>query len=202
MKKFVVIIAIIAIIVLAGCASTGRPELPGEKLDRLDVDLSKLPSLRNANAFTKAWDDFIIDFEGVLPEADDVNWAYFTRFKVVIDMLDANGNVMTFADFNNMAMMTLVYNLEGIVAGGPDVRPNLRGGDPGINIGNAAQKQFNLMGSWSNVHTRGCMIALRARPAGLLLQVTGEGHRAGIRHIQIKEAIFYNDDVISFEDED
>ncbi|MCL2440378.1 MAG: hypothetical protein FWD14_01430 [Treponema sp.] len=189
MKKWGIIIAILGALVLAACASTGSlvDEMPGERLDILRVDVSKFPAVRNANPFTKRFDDFILDLSAVLPEEDAVNWAYFNRFVVRVQYFDANRNPI--ANANDLGMMTLVYDLAVIE------RPGGRGGDPGVNVGNAAQKQFNVMGGWTTAHTRGCIINLRARPAGLILQNAADH----VRFIEIKEIIFYNDDMIEID---
>jgi len=184
MKKFGVILSILTLIALLGGCASG-PELT--KMDILTVDLSALPYTKNTAPLTRQWADVIFDFEGVLP--DDIDWGNFNRLIVKINYFDANNRLI--AHDNDLAMLTLVYDLsqlENPVLG--------RGADPGINIGNAAQKQFNLMGEWSNVHTRGCMIALLRKPGALVLQ----NSNARVAFIEVTEITFYNDDVISFED--
>jgi len=185
MKKLGVILAILlAVTLVAGCASAP----PRVQMDQLIVDLSLLPATRNAEPYARSWADFIINFEGVFPE--NVDWGYFNRFRLVLQFFDANGRPIE--GDNDLVMMTLVYDLSKLEA------PLGRGGDPGLNVGNAAQKQFNLMGSWSNVHTRGCMIMLTGAPGGLVLQNTSNPL---VKFVEVKEIIFYNDEVVlTYED--
>ncbi|MCL2230230.1 MAG: hypothetical protein FWC01_03985 [Treponema sp.] len=191
MKKLGVILAILLVVTFAAsCVST-----PKVQMERLIVDLSKLPLIKNEVAVgtNRYADVLLVDFTGPDVFPANVDWGYFNRFRLVIDYFDRDGRRLEHD--NDHAMMTLLYDIRkdssGEFVGG-------RGGDPGINNGNAAQKQFNLQGSWSNVHTRGCMIMLKKAPAGLLLQNAGT-NRVGF--IEVKEIVFYNDEVF-FEYED
>jgi len=187
MKKIGVIIAIIAVIAvvaLAGCVSGPK----GEQLDQLTLDLSLLPATRNAAPLTRQWADFIIDLTPILPE--NVDWGFFTRMIVKVNYYDVNGRMIEHD--NDLAMLTLVYDLSKLEV--PDFG---RGADPGVNIGNAAQKQFNLMGQWSNVHTRGCMVMLTKAPGALVLQ----NSNPRVAFLEIVEITFYNEDLVSFEDD-
>jgi hypothetical protein len=192
MKKPGVIIAIsviIAITALTGCATASNLV----KVDEFVVDLSTLPMVRNAEPGpTAAWADvLLVDFTDVFPK--DIDWGHFNRFLLQIDYYDVNGRLIPHD--NDLVMMTLLYDISQIGGNEP---AGARGGDPGINIGNAAQKQFNLQGTWSNVHTRGCMIMLRRAPGGILLQTTGTAR--GIRFIEIKKMVFYNDELVEYEE--
>jgi len=192
MKKMGVILACLLVVTfVAGCVST-----PKVQMERFIVDLSKLPRIKNEAAVgtNRYADVLLVDFTGPDVFPADLDWAYFNRFRLVIDYFDREGRHIEHD--NDHAMLTLLYDIRkdgsGEFIGG-------RGGDPGVNVGNAAQKQFNLMGSWSNVHTRGCMIMLKKAPAGLLLQNAGSNK---VGFIEVKEIVFYNDEVfLEYEDD-
>jgi len=80
--------------------------------DRLTVDLKTLPATRNEAAFTKSWDDFLVEFP-VWPA--NINWANFNRVIVRIKYFDANNQEIPQAD--SQVMVTLIYDPKGDIRG-------------------------------------------------------------------------------------
>ncbi|MCL2801273.1 MAG: hypothetical protein FWD28_05905 [Treponema sp.] len=193
MKKFKGLLAILVVFVLVGgCAS-----VPLIKMDEFIVDLSLLAAVRNAQPCATAVyaDVIMIDLTPALP--DNIDYGHFNRMLIKLDFFDINGRPVRHD--NDTAMISLYYDLSlwgQNDAAGKELFD--RGGDPGPNVGNQAQKQFNVMGTWGNVHTMGCMIMLTKRPQGLLIQTAGQPR--GVRFIELKQLIFYNDEVVEYDD--
>jgi hypothetical protein len=175
MRKAGIIIAIIAILAVAGCATTGGAAKSGGGAagDAYYVDLTTLPLTRNASAFTKAWDDLLIP----LPEFP-VDVTQFQRVTIRCNYFDAAGAEITQADSN--VMVTLIYDPSGDIRGPSD--------GPGPNT---PLKEFNVGGFSGAVSTdRGVRIRLTKQPGAILFQ-NNSGSK--VAFIEITQLAFHND---------
>jgi len=192
MKKLGVIAAVIAILAVVGCASTGGSKSAGSGGEPYVVDLSTLKAVtlgqgdtigaptgqtvRNVQPFTKNYDDLMILF----PEFP-VDVTKYSRVTIRCKYFGADGNEIAPADGN--AMVVLVYDINGDKRG-----PAM---DPGPNT---PLKEMNLMGYSGAVSTdRGVRVRLSKAPGGILFQ----NSNAGVRFIEVTGIIFHNGDFSS-----
>jgi len=164
MKKLVVTLMIFLIVM-------GSVNLFAQ--DRLTVDLNTLPATRNAAAFTKNYDDFLIEF----PEwPATINWANFNRVIIKAKYFDANNREIRQAD--GKAMVSLIEDPKGDIRGPGDAVPS-----PNIPF-----KTFNVGGGSSAVSTNnGAAVRLTKAPGAILFQNSD----AGVRFIEVQEITFY-----------
>jgi len=172
MKKFGLIIAIVAI-VLAGCASGGGGGGGGGGVEPFIVDLSTL-QVRNANAFSKAWDDHFIELPAsILPS----NFNQYTRMTLTCKYFSASGEELPQAD--SQVMATMVYNKDG------DWRGPSMGPGP-----NTPVKEFNVGGFSGMIHKdRGIRITFREAPQGVLLQ---NNAGSAVAFVELTSLVFHN----------
>ncbi|MDR0321960.1 MAG: hypothetical protein LBI28_10685 [Treponema sp.] len=185
MKKIGVILAIIAIVALAGCPSTGKSGGGGEPFV---VDLNTLTAVkalpgdkvgpptglhvRNADPFTKNYDDLLILF----PQFP-VDITQFQRVTVVCKYFGESGTEMAQAD--TRAMVSFIYDLDG------DWRGPAMGAGP-----NTPLKEMNVGGFSSNISTdRGMrMSKLSRQPAAILFQNSD----ISVKFIELTALVFHN----------
>jgi len=186
MKKWGIVVAIVAAAALLGCASTGG----GAKADSggagesYTVDLSKLvaytidenglgqPSgetVRNKTPFARNYDNLPILFS----ELPDVT--KFSRVTIKIKCFAADGSEITPKDGN--AMVSLFYDPNGDI---------FSDGSKNLII-----KEFNVGGfSGSVSNDRGVRMRLTQNPGGILLQNSNEN----VKFIELTEVKFHNGD--------
>jgi hypothetical protein len=159
MKKIGVILTIaIALTLVVGCASSGgssggKAASATPDLKPYSVDLTTLPFVRNAKAFTRNYDDLIIRF----PEFP-VDVTKYTRVTITCKYFDAAGEEMEQSD--TKAMVSLVYDPDSKDRG-PDMGPG----------GNAALKEMNVGGYSGLVNTdKGTRVRLTKAPGAIILQ--------------------------------
>jgi len=175
MKKIGIVLAIIVgLTFIAGCASKPAPApapAPAAALTSYSVDLSSLPAKRNAKAFTKNYDDFLIEFPKF-----PVDIAQFKRATITCKYYDAAGKEIAQAD--GKAMVTLIYDPKGDLRG-PDMGPGA----------NTPLKEFNLGGGSGLVSgERGVRVNLTKAPGAILFQNTD----ANVKFIEVTEITFRN----------
>jgi hypothetical protein len=140
--------------------------------DRLTVDLSTLPATKNANAFTKNYDDFLITFPAW---PSNINWSNFNRIIVKVKYFGANGNEIRQAD--GQAMVVLIYDPAG------DIRGPEMGAGP-----NTPLKEFNLGGGSSSLHRdAGGRLNINKAPGAILFQ----NSNVNVRFIEVQEITFF-----------
>ena len=140
--------------------------------DRLTVDLSTLPAIRNEAAFTKQYDDFLVRFPAW---PANINWSNFNRIIVRAKYFGANGNEIR--QDNDLLMVVLIYDPDGDIRG--------PGSGPGPNT---PLKVFNVGGNFTTIHTnRGVALSLDKAPGAILFQNLG----ANVRFVEIQEITFF-----------
>jgi len=190
MKKISVIFAVLAILVLAGCASTGGGgggAAAGGGSAPYSVNLSTMravrigagdvigeptgESVRNKDAFTKNYDDLMLLFPADMPDITG-----YQRVTIKCKYFNGDGEEIMQGDSN--AMVSLVYDLNG------DLRGPAMGAGP-----NTPLKEFNVGGFSGQVSTdRGMRVALSKNPAAILFQ----NSNAGVKFIEVTEITFHN----------
>ena len=177
MKKFVVIVALISVLVLIGCGSTGRAAEPTD-LEPFIVDLSTLPLIRNAEPFEQNYGDFMIRF----PEFP-VDLTRYSRVTIRAKCFDLDGNEMEFT-YQNNAMVSLIID--------PDV-PDAQIRTEGPNV---PLKEFNVTPDAStrqstDVSTsRGVRVRMSRNPGAILFQNAGRE----VGFIEVVAIVFHNGD--------
>jgi hypothetical protein len=183
MKKIGVVLIAIAILGLAGCASSQKS---GEPSEPYVVDMSTLTiaalngtpistggPIKNPNPFTKMYDDLLILF-GPFPA--DLDWPSHAYLTVAITCYDGNGAVINPANGN--AMVVLVYDIKGDIRG-PDMGPGP----------NTPLKEFNIGGSSGSVHKEmGARSRLTKAPQAILFQNSD----AKVKYIEVTSIIFHD----------
>jgi len=141
--------------------------------NRLTVDLSTLPATRNAAPFTRAWDNFFIQFP---PWPANINWSNFNRAIIRIKYFDENGVEIRQSD--SRAVAILVYDPAGDIFGLPN-------GGPSSNI---PLKELNVGGGSGMVHRdNGARISLDRAPGGINFQ----NNDLSVRFIEVTEITFF-----------
>jgi len=105
MKKFGVIIAIIAALaVFAGCGTSGGSGAAagGATLEPIEVDLSKLPAVRNTKPFAKQYDDFFIRMPNL-----GINFNQYPRVLITVKYFNAAGQEIEQGDDNIMVVFVV-----------------------------------------------------------------------------------------------
>ncbi|MCL2759149.1 MAG: hypothetical protein FWD22_02945 [Treponema sp.] len=189
MKKIGVLLAIIAIVALVGCATGGGGAAAGGSgAAPFVVDLSTLTAvstlpgdkvgepyegLKNINAFTKAWDDLLILF----PE-NFVDISKYTRVTITAKYYNQAGEEIPQGD--SVAIVSLLRNVEG------DWRGPAQGPGP-----NTPLKEFNVGGFSGLVHKdRGVRHGCATPPQAVLFQ----NNNANTGFIELTGVIFHNGD--------
>jgi outer membrane murein-binding lipoprotein Lpp/uncharacterized Zn ribbon protein len=187
MKKFCIVLAVLAALVLAGCASSGGGSSSGGGAagDVYSVDLSTLTIIqevgdklnmdaafkgtKNADPLARSWRWFVAEFD-TLP----ANITDYQRVTIRIQCYDADGNEMKGADSN--AQVIMFYDLNGELH---------KDGDP-----NLVFKEMNV-GGFSGLldKERGVRTRLKAPPQGIVLQAAQNEPK----FIEVTEITFHND---------
>ena len=140
--------------------------------DRYTVPLNTLPATRNAEPFTKRFDDFLIRFPAF---PANINWSNFDRVIVRARYFNAAGNEIRQQD--DRAMVVLIYDPAGDIRG-PEMGPGP----------NTPLKQFNIGGGSGSVHRDGgSAIRLDKAPGAILFQ----NSHADVRFIEVDEITFF-----------
>jgi len=141
--------------------------------DRLTVDLKTLPATRNATAFTKNYDDFMVEFPA-WPAT--INWANFNRVIIKAKYFDATGKEIRQND--GMAMVSLIEDPKGDIRGPGDAIPS-----PNIPF-----KTFNVGGGSSAISSNnGSPVRFTKAPGAILFQNSTND----VKFIEIQEITFY-----------
>jgi hypothetical protein len=179
MKKLGIVLAIITIVALAGCASGGggaKKGAPAGGGEPFVVDLSTLPSVKNEKPFTKNWDDFLI----ILPQFP-VDVTQYQRLTITAKYYNAQGEEVEQQD--SKAMVVLIYDPDG------DIRGPAMGPGP-----NTPVKELNVGGFSGLVNKdRGVRISLKQAPGALLFQ----NNDTSISFIELTSFVFHNGDYSS-----
>ncbi|MCL2196233.1 MAG: hypothetical protein FWB77_01315 [Treponema sp.] len=177
MKKLGMILAIIAIIALAGCGSGGGgggAAAAGGGAAPFIVDLSTLALTKNASAFTKGWDDLLIDLPATSMPSD---MSGYTRVTIDAKYFSADGTEIAPSD--SMVMVTMIYDPSGDIRG-PSMGPGA----------NTPVKEFNVGGFSGMIHKdRGVRCTFSQVPRAVLLQ-----NNAGspVAFAQLTKLVFHN----------
>jgi hypothetical protein len=182
MKKFVVVLAIIALVatsVWAGGKSDKGSKGSGGGAEPFIVDLSTLPLVKNASPFTKGYDDLLINLpKSSLPS----DFSKYTRVTITAIYFNSAGDELPQAD--SMCMVSMIYDLDG------DIRGPAMGPGP-----NTPVKEFNVGGFSGLTHSdKGIRVTFKQPPQAILLQNNG-GSPA--MFIELTGLIFHNGDYSS-----
>jgi hypothetical protein len=193
MKKISVILAVLVVLVLAGCAtggggggSTAAAAGGGAAAYSVPLDsfrLAKISSpgdvvgppigaaVKNTDPFTKNYDDLLLLFPADMPDVTK-----YQRVTIRCKYFNADGAEIGQGDSN--AMVSLIYDLTG------DLRGPAMG--PGANT---PLKEFNVGGFSGQVSTdRGMRLTLKQNPAAVLFQ----NSNVGVKFIEVTEVSFHN----------
>jgi len=141
--------------------------------DRLTVDLKTLPLTKNATAFTKNYDDLLIEFPA-WPAT--INWANFNRIVIKAKYFDSNNREVRQQD--GKAMVSLIEDPKGDIRGPGDAVPS-----PNIPF-----KTFNVGGGSSSVSSNnGSPVRLTKAPGAILFQNSD----VNVKFIEVEEITFY-----------
>jgi hypothetical protein len=179
MKKLGVVLAIFAIIALAGCASGGGASSGGGGGGGgavFKVDLSTLPLVKNAAPFSKAWDDLLINLPASSLPSD---FSKYTRFTITAKYYNAGGTEIEQQD--SQCIVSMVYDLTG------DIRGPAMGPGP-----NTPVKEFNVGGFSGMIHKdRGVRVTFREAPQAVLFQ---NNSGSQVAFIELTSMVFHNGD--------
>ena len=162
MKKFAFVF-VLFIIVMGGMEVFAQ--------DRYTVDLNTLPAKRNATAFTRAWDYFVINFPAF---PANINWSNFNRVIVRARYFNADGSEIRQQD--SKVQVTLVYDPNGDLFGPEN--------GPGPNTPLKAQ---NLGGSGSVHRDNGAAVRLNAAPGAIVFQ----NNTPDVAFVEVDEITFF-----------
>ncbi|MDR0503875.1 MAG: hypothetical protein LBH16_11205 [Treponema sp.] len=191
MKKLGFIIAVVAIVAFAGCASGGKSSAAGSSAgggEPYSVDLSTLTQvllaekdaigetvgkgiLRNQTPFPKNYADLMFIFDEF-----PVDVTQYQRITIKCKYFNEAGEEIPAGDTN--AMVVLVYDIDGDKRG------------PAMDAGpNTPLKEMNLMGYSGVVSTdKGSRSRLTKAPGGILFQ----NSNAGVKFIEVTEITWHN----------
>ena len=193
MKKLGIIISILAMLAVAGCASSGgKSSSGGGEGDFYTVDLSTvkvhalLPgdilgeptggTVKNLTPFTKNYDDLFIIF----PQFP-VDVTKFSRVTIRAKYYDANGEEIPPGDGNAMVSIIEDVNVKDSKL--------IRGGAAEGVYPNIPFKQYNTMGFSGTAHTdKGARVRFSKAPGGVLFQ----NSNLGVKYIELTEFTFHN----------
>jgi hypothetical protein len=177
MKKLSVIIAVMALLAFAGCASGGGKAVDPADLPPYAVDISTLPVVKNEKPFTKNYDDFMVR----LPDFP-VDVTKYQRMTIRAKVFNAAGEQIPF-EYSQNCMVSVIIN--------PDV-PDAQIRTEGPNV---PLKEFNVAPDFvpsrqaSDVSSdRGVRVRLTAPPKALLFQNAGDQ----VKFIEVTEIVFHN----------
>ena len=171
MKKIGIVLAFVVALALLGCPSQPPPPAPAPAaaITSYTVDLGSLPAKRNAKAFAKNYDDFLIE----LPTFP-VDVTQFSRVTITAKYFDAAGKEIAQAD--GQAMVSFLYDPKSKDRG-PDMGPG----------GNAPLKEFNIGGASGLVSgERGVRVKLTQQPGAVLFQ----NSNVNVKFIEVTEITF------------
>jgi hypothetical protein len=191
MKKLGIVIAVFAILTLAGCASSGG-SASGDGAPPFTVDLSTVnqhvrieesrgvdrigdslgPVMRNVEAYTGSWQGAIF----VFPD-NFMDPTQYTRVTIRLKYFNAAGEEL--APRDSMGMAVLIYDLEGTWHG-----PEMGAGP------NTPLKEFNI-GGFSGLadKDRGVRVRLNRAPKGIFIQ---KAQDANVAFVELAEITFHN----------
>jgi hypothetical protein len=175
MKKIGIVLAIVVgLTLIVGCASKPPAEpapVAAAGPATYSVDLNTLPMKRNAKAFTKNYDDLLIEFPKF-----SVDVTQFKRITINAKYFDAAGKEIPQGDSN--AMVSLVYDIKGDLRG-PEMGPGK----------NTPLKEFNVGGFSGAVSgEKGVRINLNQQPGAILFQNSNNN----VKFIEVTEITFHN----------
>jgi hypothetical protein len=175
MKKIGIVLAIVVgLTFIVGCASKPPAEpAPAAAAGpaSYSVDINSLPIKRNAKAFTKNYDDLLIEFPKF-----PVDVTQFKRITINAKYFDAAGKEISQGDSN--AMVVLVYDPKGDIRG-PEMGPGK----------NTPLKEFNVGGASGLVSgEKGVRINLSQQPGAILFQ----NSNVNVKFIEVTEITFHN----------
>jgi len=186
MKKIGVVLAIIAIVALAGCASGGGKAGGAEPYI---VDLSKMTMvsvtnnpdrigapignvLRNPSPITRNWQDIMFLFP-----TDMADITGYSRVTITLKYFNAAGEELVPRD--SMGMLVVIYDVNG------DWRGPEMGGGPNTPI-----KEMNVGGFSGMINTdRGTRVTFKQNPQALLVQ---KAQDPNVAFIELSGIIFHN----------
>ncbi|MDR3019728.1 MAG: hypothetical protein LBU66_02355 [Treponema sp.] len=191
MKKLGIVFAIIAILALVGCASSGGSKATGDGAPPFTVDLSTVnqhvriqegkvdrigdslgPQMRNQEAYTSSWQGAIY----VFPE-NFVDTTQYSRVTIRLKYFNADGEELGAKD--GMGMAVFIYDLEG------DWHGPAMGPGP-----NTPLKEMNVGGFSGLVHPdRGVRIRLNRAPQGIFIQ---KAQDVNVAFVELAEITFHN----------
>jgi len=183
MKKFVIILAVLAAFSLAGCASSGSggtepfvvdltkltqyQRLDGDKLGQSYGNL-----LRNQTAFTRSWQGFLIRFP-----ADFVDIKKYSRLTLAVKYFNAAGAEITPRD--SMGQVTIIYDVNGDWHG-PSMGPGH----------NTPVKEMNVMGFSGIIQQdRGIRHTMDKVPQAIFIQRAQDD---SVAFIELTRIVFHN----------
>lgn len=191
MKKLGIILAVLAAISVAGCASGGGRGGAVDGAPPFIVDLSTLTQfeiiqedgsdrlgqsygnlLRNPNPITRDWDGLILTF----PD-NFVDVTQYRRLTVTLKYFNADGEEL--APRDGMGMVVFVYDLTGDWSG-PAMGPGP----------NTPVKEMNVMGFSGMIHKdRGIRHTINRAPGGIFIQ---RAQDASVAYIELTSVVFHN----------
>jgi hypothetical protein len=145
----------------------------GDGAPPYNVDLSLLPTVKNAAPITARWGDFLI----LIPDLPGFDATKYSRVTINAKIFDAEGNEMAGSD--SKIMVTLIYDPDGDIRG-PEMGPGP----------NTPLKEFNVGGFSGLVSTdRGVRVRLSKQPGAILFQPNPGG---GVQFIELTQLTFHN----------
>jgi len=187
MKKIGLIFAVIAIVALSGCLSTGGGKADGAPPFIVDLSTMTMVSvtnnpdrvgapignvLRNPTPITRNWQDIMFLFPADMPDVTG-----YSRMTVTLKYFNAAGDELVPRD--GMGMMCLIYDVGG------DWRGPQMGAGP-----NTPVKEMNVGGFSGMVNTdRGVRIGLKQNPGAILVQ---KAQDPNVAFIELSGIIFHN----------
>jgi len=157
MKKTSIVLAVvIALVLVAGCASSGGGSAKSggaADLKPYSVDLKTLPLVKNAKPFTGIYDALIIRFPDF-----PVDITKYTRVTITCKYFDEAGAEIVQSD--TKAMVTILYDASS-KDWGPEMGPG----------GNAPLKEFNVGGYSGLVNNdKGVRVNFKKAPEVIIFQ--------------------------------
>jgi len=172
MKKIGIVLAIVvSLTIIVGCTFAQPAPVAPAGPTSYSVDIGSLPLKKNAKAFTKNYDDLLIEFK-TFP----VDVTKFNRVTINAKYFDAAGKEIAQGD--SLVSVTLIYDPKGDIRG-PDMGPGP----------NTPLKEFNVGGlSGSISKETGTRVNLKQQPGAILFQNTN----ISVKFIEVTEIKFHN----------
>jgi hypothetical protein len=174
MKKLGVVLAIIALVATSVWAGPKADKGGSGGAEPFIVDLSTLSLVKNEAAFTKGYDDLLIELpKSSLPS----DFSKYTRLTITAIYFNAAGDELPQAD--SMCMASMIYDVTGDLRG-PSMGPGA----------NTPVKEFNVGGFSGLIHKdKGIRVTFKEAPQAVLLQNNGG---SPVAFIQLTGLIFHN----------